>query len=534
MNHSTETSNPGKTNKLPESRSLRELCAQLQLAPLSDIPDFQISGITADSRQVQAGWAFVAIQGSSTDGHSYIPKALERGARLIVSERPAQPELQDRWLQLEGDMHAHLAWLAAAFYDFPARKLTVIGVTGTDGKTSTASILHQLLVASGLQAGLISTVSARIGAQEIDTGFHVTTPDAPDIQRYLAQMVQAGMSHCVLETTSHGLAQGRVIACEYDIAIVTNVTHEHLDYHGSYENYLQAKGLLFESLKTTQSKPGVNPRLAILNKDDRSYGYLKRVSPPGFVSYSILNQAELWADGIENRPDGLSFTCHIGEQAYPTHCSLVGNYNVANCLAALSACIFGLKLDPKACIAQLQNLQGVPGRMERIDLGQDFTAIVDFAHTPNAMARALETVRSLTKGRIIAVFGSAGLRDREKRRMMPEVAVQRADICILTAEDPRTEALSAILEDMAQGAIAGGGVEGQSFFRIGDRREALRKAVNLARPGDLVITLGKGHEQSMCFGTQEYLWDDRTALRSAISERLGLPGAEMPFLPDAE
>ncbi|TLN07775.1 UDP-N-acetylmuramoyl-L-alanyl-D-glutamate--2,6-diaminopimelate ligase, partial [bacterium] len=215
-------------------------------------------------------------------------------------------------------------------------------------------------------------------------------------------------------------------------------------------------------------------------------------------------------------------------------CRLVGNFNVSNCLAALAATVVGLGIDPQIAARGIASLPGVPGRMEVVDMGQDFTAIVDFAHTPNALARALETARELTNGRVIAVFGSAGLRDREKRRMMAEVSVRMADVTILTAEDPRTESLEAILAEMGAAAASSGGVEGDTFFRIADRGEAIRKAVQLAQPGDLVMACGKGHEQSMCFGTQEYSWDDRTAMRAALAERLRVSGPAMPFLPTQE
>jgi len=362
----------------------------------------------------------------------------------------------------------------------------------------------------------------------------VTTPDSPAIQAYLAEMVRAGMTHCVLESTSHGLAQGRAIASEFDIAVVTNITHEHLDYHGDWQHYLEAKGLLFESLWSTRRKKIGNPRLAVLNKDDRSYGYLERVSPPGHLSYSRLNQADLWAENIVNTPTELSFDCHIDDSVYKVKSPMIGIYNVSNCLAALATCVKGLGIPPERAVAALATQKTVPGRMERIDLGQNFTAIVDFAHTPNALAVSLETARTLTQGKVIAVFGSAGLRDREKRKMMPVESIRRADMSILTAEDPRTESLDAILQDMADAAVAAGGVEGQNFLRVADRGDAIRKAIALAQPGDLVISLGKGHEQSMCFITTEYDWDDRTAMRAALAEHLSVEGPKMPWLPTSE
>jgi UDP-N-acetylmuramoyl-L-alanyl-D-glutamate--2,6-diaminopimelate ligase len=496
-----------------------------------DVPKVRVSGVTADSRLVQPGWLFVAIKGESSDGLTYLPQAITNGVAAVMSDRPKPAGITIPYIQAEGDMRRALAHIASAINNFPAHKLRIIGVTGTDGKTTTTSMIHHILTEAGTNAGMISTVSARIGTQELDTGFHVTTPDSPDIQRYLAMMVEAGMTHCVLETTSHGLAQQRVAACDYDIAVITNVTHEHLDYHGTWQNYLEAKGKMFEYLSETPRKRIGNPRMAVLNKDDQSYSYLKRVSTPRQISYSTINEATLWADNIENTQILLRFRCHMGKHIYPVETRMIGIYNVSNCLAALGATVLGLGIDVKIAIQALKTLPIVPGRMETIDLGQDFTTIVDFAHTPNALQRALETVRQLTDKRVIVVYGSAGLRDREKRRMMPKVSVTNADISVLTAEDPRTESLDGILEEMAISAVEAGGIEGKNFFRVSDRREAIRFAIKIAQPGDLVVVCGKGHEQSMCFITTEYPWDDRTAMRAALSEHLGIQGPEMPFLP---
>jgi UDP-N-acetylmuramoyl-L-alanyl-D-glutamate--2,6-diaminopimelate ligase len=409
-----------------------------------------------------------------------------------------------------------------------------LGVTGTDGKTTTSNFLYRILIEAGLKAGMISTVNAVIGDKEIDTGFHVTTPDAPDVQRYLAQMVEAGLSHVVLESTSHGLAQHRVTGCEYDIGVVTNITHEHLDYHGSYENYLASKGRLFTMLAETAPKPGGNIRLAVLNKDDRSYPYLDNLTTVNKMTYSQQPGADIWAEEMGEDEQGVFFTAVTTRWRQPIRTNLAGRYNMYNSLAAISAAVFGLGIDPQTSARGIAALKAVPGRMEKIDLGQDFAAIVDFAHTPFALESALRSARKFTKGRLIAVFGSAGLRDRAKRRMMAEVSAELADLTILTAEDPRTESLGGILAEMANAAESKGGVEGKTFWRVPDRGEAIRLAVKLAQPGDMVLACGKGHEQSMCFNTTEYLWDDRTAMKAALAEHLGVEGAKMPYLPTSD
>lgn len=516
---------------MTKTRRLSTLVQQIPFKPLSAVPQVSIRGVVGDSRQVRPGFAFVAIQGEHANGMDYLPQAASNGAVVAISDQPAPVSTTLPFLQVSGDPRELLAWLAAAFYRFPSRRLRLIGVTGTDGKTTTTTMIHHILTQNGLAAGMISTVSAVIGNQALDTGFHVTTPEAQEIQSYLAEMAAQGMTHCVLETTSHGLAQGRVAACDFDIAVITNVTHEHLDYHGNYQNYLETKGKLFAGLASSRRKRIGSPRLAVLNKDDQSYGYLKRVSPPSQVSYSAVTEADVWADGFEAGPDGLAFDCHAYGKTAHVRSGLAGMYNVSNALAAIAAVTAGLGMPLEAACAAVETFSGVPGRMERIAMGQNFTAIVDFAHTPNALERALETARSLTQGRVLVVFGSAGLRDREKRRIMPRVAVRAADLTFLTAEDPRTEALDLILEDMAQAATEAGGVEGETFWRVPDRGEAIRQAVRQAKPGDLLIVCGKGHEQSMCFGMQEYPWDDRTAMRAALAELLGVSGPQMPVLP---
>lgn len=490
-----------------------------------------IRQIVTDSRKVELGDLFVAMPGVNSDGHDYIPDALRRGAVAVVGERAL--DLPVPYIRVENARRA-LAYLVAAYYGYPARQLTVIGVTGTDGKTTTSNLIYQILLAAGLRAGLISTVNAVIGDQVLDTGFHVTTPDAPDVQRYLRMMVDAGLTHVVLETTSHGWAQYRVDACEFDIGVVTNITHEHLDYHGSYEAYRAAKARLFLSLAETRPKPQGNPRLAVLNRDDGSFEYLKEVTPVPYFSYGLSSQADVRAEGIHYVDGKLRFEVVGKGFRQPVRTQLVGEYNVLNCLAAFTATVYGLGIAPDVAARGIAALESVPGRMERIEMGQDFIAIVDFAHTPNALKVALETARQMTHGRVIAIFGSAGLRDRQKRRMMAEVSARLADITILTAEDPRTESLEAILEEMAAGARSQGGIEGQTFYRVPDRGEAIRLGVQMARPGDLVIACGKGHEQSMCFGTIEYSWDDRVAMRAALAERLGVPGPAMPLLPTSK
>jgi UDP-N-acetylmuramoyl-L-alanyl-D-glutamate--2,6-diaminopimelate ligase len=496
----------------------------------TSLPDLSITGISIDSRVVKPGDLFIAMQGGSVDGHDYIPMAIDKGAVAVVGHKDMDA-LSVPYIRVENPRRS-LTYLAAAFYDWPGRKLTVIGVTGTDGKTTTCNLIYHILAAAGLKAGMISTVNAVIGDEVMDTGFHVTTPDAHDVQRYLAKMVDAGLTHVVLETTSHGWSQYRVDACEFDIGVVTNITHEHFDEHGSYENYRAAKARLFSSLERTAYKPQGNPRLAVFNRDDRSFDFLSSVIKVNKITYGLGADADVTGTDIVYSSDGMQFTAKHSGFRVGIKINLVGRYNISNSLAALCATVFGLGIESGIALKGIASLPGIPGRMEVIDMGQDFMAIVDFAHTPNALKVTLETAREMLKnGRVIAIFGSAGLRDKEKRRMMAEISAELADLTVLTAEDPRTESLDGILDEMAAGARTRGGREGETFWRIPDRGAAIKFAFQLARPGDIILACGKGHEQSMCFGKVEHPWNDRIAMRAALAEYLGVDGPDMPYLP---
>ena len=495
------------------------------------VPPVEVTGIAVDSRQIKEGEVFFAVV-QGVDRYKFLDQVVASGAAAVVGNR-GDIELKIPHIQVK-DTRAALANASAAYYGYPARELTMIGVTGTDGKTTTSNFIYHILRSAGHPTGLITTVNAQIGNEVLDTGFHVTTPEAFDTQRYLRQMVDAGLTHAVLEMTSIGLAQRRgARPVEFDIAVVTNITHEHLNDHGTYQAYFDAKAQLFEGIDPSFEKKRIVERLAILNRDDQSYEGLVGRIPVKQVSYGLHPEAILRAASVDNTAEKLSFTVKGPGFMFPVETSMFGVYNVSNALAAIGATVVGLGVAPDAARGGVSALKEVPGRMERIDMGQDFTAIVDFAHTPNALKVALEAGRELTDGKVIAVFGSAGLRDKAKRRMMPETAAKLADILILTAEDPRTESLEEILGEMVSGARSKGGVEGETFWRIPDRGAAISFALLQAKPGDLVIVLGKGHEQSMCFGETEYPWDDRVAMRAALAEYLGVEGPEMPRLPTA-
>lgn len=479
----------------------------------------EVSAITSDSRRVEPGSLFVAVPGVDRDGHAYIPDALKRGATVIVGQKPADQVGvgQTPYVQVRDSREA-LAWLSAAWYGFPARKMRVIGVTGTDGKTTTVRLIAAIMQAAGKSVGWISTVDARIGNELVDTGFHTTTPDAPDVQHFLAQMVGAGTQVAVVEATSHGLAQHRVTGCEFDVAVVTNITREHLDYHHSFDEYRDAKALLFSGLQASYRKDP-SPKVAIVNADDPSAEYLLTRSPESRLTYGLVQPSDITARGIRLSATGISFQAVTPSAHFAVTSPLKGRFNVYNLLAAIAAGV-SQGVSPEAIQEGIRSVKGVTGRMEYIRAGQDFDVIIDFAHTPNALDNALRTVRELTRGKVIVVFGCAGLRDRSKRRPMGQIAARLADYVVLTAEDPRTEDVNAIIAEIAAGCESEGKREDETFWRVPDRQEAINRAVALAGPGDLVIVTGKGHEQSMCFGSTEYAWSDHEAARRALQARL--------------
>ena len=494
--------------------SANRLVAALPQVELLNWRPFDVHAIAHDSRRVVDGDLFVAVPGVEVDGHHFVPDALRAGAAGCVVERRL-PELRGVPTALVPDAREALAHLHAAWHGFPGHRLQVVGVTGTDGKTTTSRLIAGVFAAAGYKVGRVDSVSAAIGGVETPTGFHTTTPDAPEMQAYLAEMVRAGTEVAVIESTSHGLAQHRVAACEFDVAVVTNITHEHLDYHGTFEAYRGAKAMLFRALGRSVRKQGL-PKVAVLNTDDASFQFLCAIPAEIRVSYGLQNAADVTARELQIGPSGLTFRAVLPSSEIAIESPLVGGYNVYNILAAVSVAY--ARGVPAAVIREgIAQVSGVIGRMERIDRGQSFAVVVDFAHTPNALENALRAARELTGGQVIVVFGCAGLRDHAKRPWMGRIAGELADRTVITAEDPRTEPLDEIMEQIARGCRQAGGREGRNFWRVGDRAAAIRQALGMAEAGDLVIVTGKGHECSMCLGTIEYPWSDHQAVRDALA-----------------
>jgi UDP-N-acetylmuramoyl-L-alanyl-D-glutamate--2,6-diaminopimelate ligase len=398
------------------------------------------------------------------------------------------------WLVNYGK-HLPVAILANIVYGFPSKKLRVIGVTGTDGKTTTATMLYHILHQNKYKVALISTVCAKIGSQDIDTGFHVTSPDHFPLQKLLKRIKNNNYTHVVIEATSHGLAQFRLWGINFTGGIVTNITQDHLLYHKTTDNYLKAKARLFNSTK-----------FAILNKDDKSWEYLSKNASGQIISYGIKN-------GDYNL-NNLKIDLKI-----------LGEYNKLNALAALAAAQ-KLGIDEQKSLQALKNFKGILGRMQLMH-DKNFKVIVDFAHTPNALKTVLQELKKISKNKTISVFGCAGLRDTGRRKM-GLVSVQNADITIITTEDPRTEGVEKISDEITDWAKKGGGIECRDvkscvstnkkhiYIKISDRQQAINFAIKIAQKGDVVGIFGKGHEQSMCYGTQEKSWSDQEAVEKAL------------------
>lgn len=538
----------------------RFLQARDNLQPATALPAGArpLGPVRWDSREVDAGDVFIAKSGLETDGHLYVPDAVAAGAALVLGTAP-QAVVEARcagsglalpaYLRVK-DSERAFAQASALWFGFPARRLTTVGITGTDGKTTTVGLLISILEAAhrnsgadgGFQAGAVSTLGFVEGGRVTDSGFHVTTPDAWNVQAALDRMSSHGCRIAILECTSHGLAQHRTDEIDLNLAGFTNITHEHLDYHGTLEAYVAAKCSLLDLLTDRSDQPAA----VIFNADDpvsrqavpdKLYAIGREGMDADTYSQRIGTRAT-WM-GLEPavRPGGMFVRARgPGNRTGALQAALVGEFNISNMLLATA---LGYRLGcPMSAIEEgIGGYPGTPGRMEPVDVGQEFRAFVDFAHTPGSMEAALSSLRKILTaeargGRLIAAFGCAGLRDRRKRGLMGAAAGRWADHVVITAEDPRTEDLWSICGEIEQGvASADRAVDCDVVL---DRAEALEHAVALARPQDIVVACGKGHEQSMCFGTTEYPWSDRLALRLALERLLGIavdPRASIYRLP---
>jgi UDP-N-acetylmuramoyl-L-alanyl-D-glutamate--2,6-diaminopimelate ligase len=482
-------------------------------SPLSDI-----SAIAYDSRKIIRGGLFVAVPGVHTDGRRFLHDAYERGA-IAALGAPLQDThaLPLPYIEV-ADVRSALANLACAFYQYPARQLCTIGVTGTDGKTTTSNLISSLLETAGKRTGLMTTANFRISGQEWENTTRQSTLEALEIQQFLRRMLDEQVTHAVIEATSHGLVLQRVYGCEFDVGVVTNITQEHLDFHKTIDAYRRAKARLFEMLDPQRDKGLAAHPIAILNRDDVSYDILKPYCRVPILDYGIDTPATVRAVDIRLDASSTHFRVILPDDEFMVETALVGRFNISNCLAAI-ATAYSQGIASADIARALASARGVAGRMERIDEGQPFAVIVDYAHTPDSLQKVLDTLRPLTAGRLIVVFGSAGERDTQKRPLMGRIAGTKTDFFVLTDEDPREEDREQILRDIAIGAEALGKRQGRDFLCIADRTEAIRTAFAYAQPGDTVLLAGKGHEQSILIGTGKIPWDDRRVAREELRNK---------------
>ncbi len=445
----------------------------------------EIKGIADDSRNVEDGFLFIAIKGLTVDGHKYIPQAIKNGAKVIVGEEDLK--LKDVKYVKVKNSREELGILASKWYGNPSSKLKIIGVTGTDGKTTTSNLIYWILKTAGRKVGLISTINAKIGDKEYDTGFHVTNPEPLLLQKLLSEMVKSKCEYAILEVTSHGLHQDRVAGVKFDVGVSTNITHEHLDYHKTMENYIAAKGKLFSGVK-----------YAIINgRDNNSSKIIPFINKEARVvkyNFELLNDKV--GKVIKSR--------------------FLQSYNWENATAVVNVAEL-LKIKPEDIIKGIESFPELSGRMEEIKNKKGIKIYVDFAHTPNALEKVLSTLSETKKGRLICVFGCAGERDVKKRMLMPQISIKLADISIFTAEDPRKENIEDILKVMKEAVIKNGGIENKNFILIPERGKAIFDAINrFAKEKDTVVICGKGHERSMSYNGIEYSWSDQEAVKSAL------------------
>ena len=498
----------------PRALTVTQLLAALngQVAIVDRLGDLDgsITSVTDDSRSVSSGSLFVAVKGERVDGHKYVGQAIKAGAAAIVGqdsvERASVPFVQVT------DSRKALGLIGSRFYGDPSAQLAMIGVTGTNGKTTTTYLCKALLENIGRRVGLIGTVAYQIGAETIPASH--TTPGAVELQQLLARMNEARLDSVVMEVSSHALAMDRTAGCEYDVAVFTNLTQDHLDYHRTMEEYFQAKLRLFTGLgqgKKTRQR-------AIVNMDDPRGVYVRAACRVPVWGYALNVSADLMAENVRLSMNGSTFTAATPAGTFTVESRLVGEHNVYNLLGAIGVALHGGATcdQVREAVARVHN---VPGRFERVSAGQDFTVVVDYAHTEDALVRLLTAARTLKTERIITLFGCGGDRDRGKRPKMGRAAVEFSDVVILTSDNPRTEDPLAILREVEAGVCeALQRRPSVQYHMVADRREAIRTAVGLARPGDILLIAGKGHEDYQIVGTKKMHFDDREVAREAIQQ----------------
>ncbi|MGA9756465.1 MAG: UDP-N-acetylmuramoyl-L-alanyl-D-glutamate--2,6-diaminopimelate ligase [Desulfobaccales bacterium] len=511
------------TRDMVTPKTLRELLDGLAGCQVLGEVDVPVTGVAYHSGEVVPGGLFVALQGCRTDGHLYLDASLAQGARVVVTEQELAPPPGVTVVRVEQARLA-LAHISAAFYDHPSRELTLVGITGTNGKTSTTYLLEAILGAAGYRVGVVGTVNYRVGDQTWPAP--VTTPESLDLQRLLREMRTRGVTHVFLEVSSHALDLRRVDCAAFDAGVFTNLSQDHLDYHRNLDEYFAAKARLFLEILAN----GCGSRgLSVLNLDDPRGLDLKDAVPVPVLTYGVHPDSQVRPRTVHFRHDGLEATLTTPAGEVKITSRLVGPFNLANILAA-AATALGLGIDPEAVARGIASLPGVPGRLERFAPPEGPGVFVDYAHTPAAITQALAALETLNFSRLITVFGCGGDRDRTKRPLMGQVAAEKSQLVIVTSDNPRTEDPLAIIREIEPGLETSGlprltAAEAQrgeaGYLVVPDRREAIRLAVSLARPGEAVLVAGKGHENYQIWGAERRHFDDREEVARALKEYHG-------------
>jgi UDP-N-acetylmuramoyl-L-alanyl-D-glutamate--2,6-diaminopimelate ligase len=503
--------------------TLREIAGLLDQPRIHGDPSATVTAVADDSAAVKPGALFIAVKGLRRDGHEFVGEAFQRGAvgavieesRLQAVQQPAAPCLIG-----VSDSRKALRRIATAFYGEPASRLRMVGITGTNGKTTTSYLIQAILAAAGMPAGVIGTVGYRIGERQLAASH--TTPGLVALQELLAGMVREGLRAAVMEVSSHALAQGRVEGCVFDVAVFTNLTQDHLDFHGTMENYFAAKQTLFTGL--ADGRYGKPDAWAVVNHDDPWGRKLVEINPTRTLTYGLEPGAEVTATDVMVDWSGVRATIQGARGTFPIESPLVGRYNVPNLLAAVGAGL-AMGCDPSAIQSGIRKMGQVPGRFEKVETqGQPFRVIVDYAHTDDALRRLLLAVRELQHGRVIVVFGCGGDRDRGKRPKMGRVAAELADLAVLTSDNPRSEEPQTILQQIETGVKDVESAERrlQDYRIVEDRKAAIGWAIATARPDDAVVIAGKGHEDYQIIGTTRHPFDDRSIAREALQQRMSV------------
>ncbi|MBN2628125.1 MAG: UDP-N-acetylmuramoyl-L-alanyl-D-glutamate--2,6-diaminopimelate ligase [Spirochaetales bacterium] len=500
-------------------KKISQLLDSIEVIEILGTGDPDIKGIVYDSRHVDKDFAFFALKGVHTDGHDYLDEAIELGASVVVYSDTSLERKPGPYYVRVRDTRTALSPFSAAFYDHPSREMTVIGVTGTDGKSTTVSLIQQLLEGEGESCGFLSTVSYKSGDGIAANPFRQSTPEAPEIHRIMRDMVDNGMEYAVIEATSHGLSpkNNRLGDVDFDAAVFTNLTHEHLEFHGTFEQYREDKCTLFRMLARNFNEESLT--FGVVNRDDPSADFfIKAAGEVPIYLYSMKNkEADLFSDEFDAGVDGTEFTLHTPGDKKRLTLNIPSLVNIENLMAAMMVTAEILGLDALDLADHVPNLKGVKGRMTRIKGSQPYDVVVDYAHSPGSFEKVLPALKSLVRGKMIIVFGSAGERDVEKRADQGEIASDYGEIIILTDEDPRLEDPMAILEDIAFGI--NDKTREETLFLIPDRRKALKKALDLAEEGDMVVALGKGHESTIIYSDGPHPWNEEEVLTELLRER---------------